>query len=67
MIKGDYDQFICWGDRTVDGVINCDLAWVARGAVFSINQKAYSTNILTRDGGLYTKLILIPNGPEDHD
>jgi hypothetical protein len=64
MIKGDHGQFVCWGDRTVDGVISCDLAWVARGAVFSIGQKTYSTNILTKDGGLYTKLILIPN---DHD
>lgn len=64
MIKGDYDQFVCWGDRQIDGVISCDLAWVTRGAIFSINKQPYSTNILTKDGGLYTKLTLIPT---EHD
>jgi hypothetical protein len=60
VIQGDYGQFICWGERKdAEGVIKCELAWLARNAKCRISGVLYEHNAGT-DQGLYVNLMLMP-------
>jgi hypothetical protein len=60
VIKGDYDQFICWGEyKDSEGIIKCELAWLSRNAKCRISGRSYEHNA-GADQGLYVNLMLIP-------